>query len=252
MQRETPLHAESIQPEMCSTEFRLQILSRLPFFAGLPQTEMAAVNSLFQEQGYQPEESIYFAGDPPAFLYVVAVGKVKLLRHTLGGQDVLLEILAPGELFGTLAALGDKHYTDTAQAQTICCVLAIGTDDFQQILHRFPTVALNVLNIIAERLQEAYDTIRQLSADSAERRIAATLLKLAEKMGEQRPEGILIQMPLSRQDIAAMTGTTPETASRILSHFRKAKLVRSGRQWIALVDPVALAAIVGEENSKFL
>jgi CRP/FNR family transcriptional regulator, nitrogen oxide reductase regulator len=246
--RATPLQPESIQPEKCSVELRLQLLSRLSFFAALTHAEVAEVNKLFREQGYRPEASIYFAGDPASRLYVVAAGKVKMLRHTLSGQDVLLEILTPGELFGTLAALGETHYPATAQALTTCCVLAIDAGDFQRILQRFPSVALRVLDVTAARLQEAYETIRQLSADSAERRIAALLLKLAEKVGEQRPEGLLLQIPLSRQDIAAMTGATPETASRILSHFRKAGLVRSGRQWIALTDPAALAAIAGEQT----
>lgn len=241
--RRTPLETEDVEPQMCTIDLRLEILSQVPFFAGLSPHEIAEVNALFREAGYTPGETIYFAGDPATRLYVVAAGKVKLMRHTLSGQDVLLDILTPGEFFGSLSALGDEEYPDTAQAQTTCCVLGVAAEDFQTILQRYPSVSLRVLDTVTERLKAAHEAVRQLSAHSVEQRVAATLLKLAEKLGEEKEEGLLIQVPLSRQDLAEMTGTTPETASRIMSQFRKAGLIRSGRQWVAITDRAGLSAI---------
>lgn len=170
---------------------------------------------------------------------------MKLTRPTLTGQDVLLDMLAPGEFFGSLSALGDAEYADTAQAQTACCILGIGTLDFQAILRQYPTIAIEVLNIVTGRLQTAQETIRQLSANSVESRVAAALLKLAEKLGEETKAGTLIQTPLSRQDLAEMTGTTTETVSRVLSHFRKAGLIRNGLRWVALTNRARLLALDG-------
>lgn len=243
MRRSTPLRPENVEPEMCSLDLRLKIVGQLPFFSQLSAEEIDQVNGSFREIGYTPGQSIYFAGEPAERLYVVAAGKVKLLRHTLAGQDVLLDILASGEFFGALSILGQAEYPDTAQAQTACCVLVIAAQDFQAILYRYPAVAVTTLNIVAQRLKAAHDTIRQISAYPVEQRLAAVLLKLAEKLGEKRPEGLLIQAPLSRQDLAEMTGTTPETASRILSQFQKERLIHSGRQWIAVIDRDGLAAI---------
>ncbi len=79
--------------------------------------------------------------------------------------------------------------------------------------------------------------IRRLSAQSVEGRIAHILLRLAEKVGQPQPVGLLIQLPLSRADLAEMAGTTVETASRVLSRFQKEKLVESGRQWVAIKNP---------------
>ncbi len=246
--RHTPLATEDITPQMCSTDVRLRILGQVPFFAHLGHGDIEAVNALFRERGYTPGETIYRAGDPAARLYVVASGKVKVTRPTPTGQDVLLEILTPGEFFGSLSALGDREYADTAQAQTACCVLGIGTHEFHSILERYPAVAMQVLNILASRLQEAQDTIHQLSANSVESRVAAALLKLAEKLGQETKNGTLIQMPLSRQDLAEMTGTTTETVSRVLSHFRKAGLISSGRRWIALTNRDRLKTLALEDG----
>ena len=244
--RSTPLKPEDIEPHMCTIHSRLDILSQVPFFADLSSEAVAEVNQLFHDYGYEPGQPIYYAGDPAIRLYVVAVGKVKLLQHTLSGQDVLLDILTPGEFFGSLSVLGDETYPDTALAQTTACILAIAADDFQAILRRYPSVTVTALETVARRLKAAHEMIRQLSAHSVEHRIAAALLKLAEKLGEPRPEGLLIQMPLSRQELAEMTGTTVETASRVMSQFQKDGLVRTGRQWVALADKPRLAAIVAE------
>lgn len=241
--RSTPVKPEDIEPQMCSVPVRLNMLSQVPFFADLSSEDVAQVNKLFREEGFAVGETIYFVGDRADRMYVVAAGKVKLIRHTLSGQDVLLDILVPGEFFGSLSILGDDTYPDTAQAQTNGCVLEIAAQDFQSVLRRYPSVAIMALDIVSQRLRAAQEMIRQLSAHSVERRIASVLLKLAAKLGETREEGLLIQMPLSRQDLAEMTGTTTETASRVMSQFRKDGLIRTGRQWVIIVDHERVSAI---------
>jgi CRP-like cAMP-binding protein len=245
--RKSPLAPVNIEPESCSLEARLAILAQVPFFAGLAPAEITRINARFREQGFEPGEVIYAAGDLAARLYVLAAGKVKLVRHTLSGKDVLLDLLTPGEFFGSLSALGDESYPDTAQAQTTACVLGIGADDFRAILDAFPPVALRVLDVMASRLQEAHERIRQLSAHSVERRIAYTLLRLAGKFGQAGQAGTLIQVPLSRDDLAEMAGTTTETASRVMSQFQKEGWIESGRQWVAITGREGLAALLAED-----
>jgi CRP-like cAMP-binding protein len=168
---------------------------------------------------------------------------VKLIRHTLDGQERVLDLLMPGDFFGTLPVMGETTYPDTAQAHTFCCVLSISAQDFQTILARYPAVSLSLLEIVSDRLRAARELLHESTAAPVESRIASLLLRLAERAGEERDEGWLIQMPLARQDIADMLGITVETASRALSQFRKDGVIRSGRRWIAIVDRDRLAAI---------
>lgn len=242
---------EPIEPAMCTPELRLQILHGLPFFVELSHKEIRDVDRHFRERGFQPGESVYHAGERATQFYVVAAGKIKLLRHTVSGQDVLLDILIPGDFFGALpgAAADRDTYPDSAQAQTACCALTVPLAAFRDILQAQPSAALRLLEITTTRLREAQETIRRLSAHNAEQRVAATLLKLGHKLGQERDDDLLIQMPLSRQDVADMTGSTVETASRILSSFRKQGLIRSGRQWIALRDLAALQALAGPNQT---
>ena len=245
--RKTPLETEEISPEMCSADVRLRALGSVPFFAVLKPAELQEINRRFKEQGFEPDQPIYFEGDPAAHLYVVAAGKVKLMRHTRSGKDVLLDLLEPGEYFGSLSPLADEIYTETAQAHTSVCSLKIGKDTFRSILAGKPEIAISVLEITAGRLQAAHERVRQLSAFSVEHRVAFTLLKLAEKFGEQQKGRLLIQTPLSRDDLAQMTGTTTESASRTISQFQKAGLIDTGRQWLAITDPKGLSSILDEE-----
>lgn len=241
--RKSPLEIEYTEPHQCSVNLRLEILGKVPFFGDLSVADLEKVNPLFREHGYEPEEVICFAGDPAEKLFVVADGRVKLVRHTLAGKDVVLDILKAGEFFGSLTTLGDDVYPETAQAQTPACVLTIGRDSFSSILDLYPAVALKVINIMAARLRTAQEHVRQLSVSPVESRIAQTLLVLCEKFGQPADVGMLIQVPLSRDDLAAMTGTTTETASRVMSQFQKDGLIETGRQWVAVLDRAGLEAI---------
>ena len=245
--RKSPLEIETVEAHLCTVDLRLKILSQVPFFAGLAAEEIEAINQLFREQGFSAGESIYYAGDPARRLYVVADGRVKLLRHTESGKDVTLEVLTPGEFFGSLASLGDETFPDTAVALTATCALGIGREDFRAILETYPPVAVKMLEITASRLKAAHEMVRQLSAHSVERRIAYSLLKLGEKFGREDEVGLLIQLPLSRDDLAEMSGTTTESASRVMSQLQKKGLIHSGRQWVAIRDRAGLQALLGDE-----
>jgi CRP-like cAMP-binding protein len=246
--RKSPLEINVTESHMCSVDLRLKILGQVPFFEGLSQDELEHVNRLFHEYGYAPNETICFAGDPAKRLFVVADGRVKLMRHSLSGKNVLLDLLQPGELFGSLSFQSGEVYHDTAEAQTQACVLSISAGDFRSTLQGHPGTALKVLDIMTARLLGAQERLSQLSALSIEGRIASVLTMLGRKFGKKSDVGLLIEVPLGREDLAAMTGTTTETASRVMSQFQKDGLIETGRQWVALTDRKRLSKIARAED----
>lgn len=241
--RKTPIDFDHIKPHMCDLDLRLYILGRLPFFKGLSTETIIVINKLFIERGYDPGEIIYLDGSPATRLYVVADGNIKLMRHTLSGKDVLLDILKQGEFFGGLTHARDETYSETAHAHTPVCTLSIDGGDFRRLLSEYPDVALRVMDIVAERLQASQEMVRLLSVASVEQRLAHVLLRLGDKLGEEDDVGLLIQMPLGRGDLAELTGTTTETASRVMSRFQKDGLIQTGRQWVAIKEKSGLAAL---------
>jgi CRP-like cAMP-binding protein len=242
----SPVRPEWINPQVCSLDYRLKIIGRLPFFRHLPQEAIVEINGLFEDHDFAAEQPVYFEGDPAQNLYLVATGKIKLMRNTLSGREVLLDILQAGEYFGHLSITSQENYAETAVAQTDCCILQISGQKFEEVLNRYPDVTLKVLKAVGQRLEESQEIIKQLSAYTVEQRIAAALIRVARKLGEQKQMGTLIQIPFSRQDLAAMTGTTVETVSRVMSRFAAERLISTGRKWVAVNDLPGLEKIVRE------
>jgi CRP-like cAMP-binding protein len=246
--RKSPVNTVTTEPQHCSINLRLKILERVPFFAGLPGKAIEEIYQHFVEVGYQAGDMIYSAGDPAERLFVVADGKVKLLQHAAGGRNVLMDILASGEFFGNVTTLGVMAYPDTALAQTSACVLSIQSEAFRQLLDRHPGLALKALEIMSRRLNDANQRVLQLSSLPAENRIVLALLKLGEKLGVQKENGLLIDVPISRDELAEMTGTTPETASRVMSQLQNSGLIESGRQWVSLTDREGLEGLLANKS----
>lgn len=240
----SPLRLDWVDPAVCSLEYRLKIIGRLPFFKHLPAEAILKINGLFHDHEVSTDERVYFEGDEAKCLYLVAMGKVKLIRNTDSGREVLLDILHGSEYFGTLSVFGGRAHTETAVAQTDCCILQISSDDFETVLTEYPDVTRKVLEAVSKRLTESQEVVKQLSAYTVEQRIASALLRLAGKLGEARGQGVLIQLPFSRQDLAAMTGSTMETVSRVMSRFVEDGLVKSGRKWVTIMNSKRLEELV--------
>jgi CRP/FNR family transcriptional regulator, nitrogen oxide reductase regulator len=242
--RKSPVRLDWIDPAACTLDYRLKIIGRLSFFKHLPQEAIKDINQRFHDRSYAAGQAVYFEGDTAEHLYLVAMGRVKLIRDASSGHDVLLDILHGGEYFGNLKAFGGPLYNETAIAYADCCILNISSEDFEAILHRFPDVTLKLLSAVGQRLEESREQLALLSTYTVEQRIAAALLRLAGKAGEAGEQSVLIQLPLSRQDLAAMTGTTTETISRVMSRFVKEGFVRSGRKWVAVADEKGLQELI--------
>jgi CRP-like cAMP-binding protein len=242
----TPLKDFSLGTHRCSVDLRLEKLSMVPFFTDLDEDELADINQQFSAAHHHADETIYHQDERATMLRVVVHGAVKLVRHTMEGKDVLLDMLQPGEYFGNLSTTGKAVYSETARAQTDVCILSIRMSDFRLLLNDYPEVAVAVLDITADRLQSSQEKIRHLTTLTVKKRIAHILGMLSEKFGEQSTHGLLLQLPLSRKDLADMAGTSAETASRIMSDFQDREIIKTGRQWVAIRDENHLADIAKE------
>jgi CRP/FNR family transcriptional regulator len=222
---------------------RRDIVQALPVFAGLSERDWEKVADLFSERQYQKDDYIFLEGEAPEALYVIRSGKIKVLRHSTDGKDVVLRVCGPGSMLGTVATFDGGGYPGTAQAIEDCVLLVISRNDCLTLVSRYPVFALAVISDLGVRLRSSAEQIRSLAVERVEQRIARVLLKLAESAGSDAPEGRVIEMPLTRQDVADMTGTTVETAIRVMSKFRRNNMIRTRRGKVVLVDLEALQEI---------
>jgi CRP-like cAMP-binding protein len=185
----------------------------------------------------------FHEGEPARVLYVLVEGRVKFTQVTAEGHQVLVRVSGPGEVFGAVAALGDAVHPAAAQASADSAALGWTSEVITGLMERFPRMALNVVRFLAGRVKEFQDRYRELATERVERRVAHALLRLANQIGRKVDNGILIDLTLSRQDIAEMTGTTIFTVSRTLSSWETQGIIESGRERVLVRDAQALTAI---------
>jgi CRP-like cAMP-binding protein len=224
----------------------VQIVRTVPLFASLREDTWEEVADKLIGLCYARDAYIFFEGDPPDFLYVIWMGRVKLVRHSIDGRDVVLDVLGPGRLFGEVAVFEGAPYSQTAQAMEEVAVIAIARNDYLDLLQRFPILALAVINDLGRRLRVVNDLVQSLAVDRVERRIARALLRLALYNGTPTRDGAMIQMRLTRQDLADMTGTTVETAIRVMSRFRKQGWITTQRGRVVIRQPEQLDLVANQ------
>ncbi|MBX6425910.1 MAG: Crp/Fnr family transcriptional regulator [Variibacter sp.] len=222
------------------------LVANLPLFAGLDAAGLDAILAEARSIRY-PKNSIVFAqGEEAHSFFVLLHGHVRATKTTPAGQQVLVRYVTPGETFGVAVAIGLNEYPATATAVDESIVLAWPSAAWPRLVERHPKLATNALQTVGSRLQESHTRIIEMSTQQVERRVAHALLRLAQQAGRKVPEGVEIEFPISRQDIAEMTGTTLHTVSRILSAWQQQGLIESGRQRVVLRDPHRLFALVAD------
>lgn len=221
----------------------IQYLQQSTLFAGLDPADLHAVALSSRLRRVRNGAYFFHQGDPATILYVLIEGRAKFTQLTPEGHQVLVRVIGPGEMFGAVAVLGDAFHPASGQATGDCAALGWESDTINGLMERFPRIALNALRFLAGRVEEFQDRYRELATERVERRVAHALLRLARQIGRQVEGGTLIDLTLSRQDIAEMTGTTLFTVSRILSAWESRGLIESGRERVVIRKPDDLQAI---------
>lgn len=212
----------------------------------LPQPVREAMAAVARPARFAPDEALFHEGDPPTAVYVIAAGQIKRVKHSDVGKDIILEVVGPGVLLGEMAALADRSHDASAQTLDEVTTWRVGADDFRRLVAKHPALAKVVIATLSHRLHEAQDEIRSLAVERVERRIARTLLKLTKTVGHREGRTFVLDLSLTRQDIAEMTGTTVETAIRVMSKWRRAGIADTVNGHIVLLDPHRLIAISEE------
>jgi CRP/FNR family transcriptional regulator len=229
---------------------RLQVLKKSLFFSAVPEAVQREIGSLFTEETYQRDDYVFFEGDKPEWFHIVKEGRVKLVKHSDTGKDVILQVFAPGDMFGEVSLFDHKPYGASAQVMEPSTIMKLSRKDFLLFFGRHPFIATEMIMELGRQLRDAHTSIKSLAVDRVEQRIAGILLKLAEKMGTSGKDGVLLNLSLTRQDLADMAGTTVETTIRVMSRFTKTKLIKPANGKILLLNSQTLQRIAeGKENA---
>jgi CRP-like cAMP-binding protein len=220
-----------------------QSLQQVRLFHNLPPTELSQICEVARPSQVKRGGIFFHQDDPATTLYVLLQGQVKMTQVGLDGHQVIIRVINPGEDFGAIAVLTDVAYPLSAQVVEDSLALAWEKNIIVDLLTAYPTIALNALQLVADRFKQLQQRYRELATKPVEQRVARALLRLVSQAGREVETGLLIDLSLSRQNLAEMTGTTLYTTSRLLSEWKRQGLVETGREQVIIRQLAALRAI---------
>jgi len=211
-------------------------IKKVSIFNTLSAEEVKELTRYLLSEKFSKKEFIFAEGDPSEWLYIVKTGKVKITKLSNEGKEIILEIISPHEMFGGIAVVRGFPYPANAVAMEDCEVLKISRKNLLSSMDKLPNLMYCMAMNIGDRIKGTHETLKSIALEKVESRIASLLIKLSEKSGERVPEGVAINMKLTKQDIAEMVGTTVETSIRTISKLTKAGLVVSKAGKIVIRD----------------
>jgi CRP-like cAMP-binding protein len=219
------------------------LVRSLPLFANMADTDLDRMLARATMRRALIGEAIFEQGRKATHFFLLLHGRLKVTQVTSEGQQIIVRVVHPGDLFGFAQALQRDDYPGTPIAAAESVVICWPNEVWGSFVEQNPHLAINAMRTIGQRLQEAHTRIREMSTEEVERRVAHAVLRLMEQAGRREEDGVRIDFPLTRQDVAEMTGTTLHTVSRLFSAWESQGIVRGGRQKLLVRDKDRLLAL---------
>jgi CRP/FNR family transcriptional regulator len=216
------------------------VLSRVPLFAALDPEADEALRSALQYEKLTRGDAVFNEGDPGDKLYAVVEGKVKITRTAADGRENLQDVAGPGEMFGELSLFDPGPRTANAVAINDCTLATLTHDALRPWLTGRPDVAMQLLQALAQRLRRTNDVLADLVFSDVPGRVAKALLDLADRFGEETPEGVRVAHDLTQEELAQLVGASRETVNKALADFAQRGWLVVEARAVVLLDPERL------------
>jgi len=199
----------------------IEYLKKIQLFASLTDEELSQISNILVVKRFKKNEIILQEEDTNEYMYVILNGKVKVVQTTEDGKEILLALHQSGDFFGEMSLIDGKTSPANVIATEDSTAAIISKKDFNSLIRNQKKVLDNLLLILCSRHRESWDKIQMLNYKNASHRIKILFLMLSDKYGEKTAEGVTINMKLTHQEIAEMTGMTRETVTRVLDRWQR-------------------------------
>ncbi len=226
-----------LPPDLCET------IGRCALFRDLSPDDCQRIVAAGRVYEMAPGSFFFHQGEDSTMLYIIARGRAKLSQVTSEGHQVIVDYFGPGEGLGIIMALNNLPYPLSAEAIEPCSAVGWTRETMLDLMHENAQLALNGMNMVGRRFTQMQSRFQELATQRVEQRVARALMRLVRQFGRRVDNGVLIDMPLSREDLAQMTGTNLYNVSRILSKWEVAGLIATGRKQITLLKAHELVVL---------
>ncbi len=198
-------------------------IKKTQLFFSLTDNETDQIINKIALKQFKKNETILHEEDTNEFMYLILSGKVKAVRTTEDGKEIIVAIHQSGSFFGEMSLIDGKTTPASVIAKEDSSIATITKNDFFSIIFSQHKVTKNLLEILCLRLRKCLDTIQLLNFNNASQRTKMLFLMLSDEYGEKTSEGVLLNIKLTHQDISDMSGLTRETVTRVIDKLQKSK-----------------------------
>ncbi len=212
------------------------LLSSIPFFSGLSPMQLGEVGRIAVEKHFNKGQLIFSDGDEGDGFYLIVDGTVKVFKLSPDGKEHILHLFSSGRIFGEVPVFAGEHFPVNAEAIADTRVLFFPRSAFLALIRKNPLLAMKMLADLSHKLRRFTTQIENLSLKEIPARLAAYLLFVADEQGT----GELVDLQISKGQLASLLGTIPETLSRVFAKLSAQKLIRVEGRKIVLLDEMGL------------
>lgn len=214
---------------------------RVPIFNELTHEEMNQIVELIIRREYARGEMIVMESGVLDGLFIINQGKVKAFRYNQEGKEQILYIFAEGDFFGEKNLLRKQQVTYYVEALEDTHICMIPYKSFQQLMKAVPNISYKIIDQLCMRIDHLESSIQNMGSKNVEVRVNSVLLEFSQKYGTKKSDGILVDLPLSREGIANYIGVARETVSRKMSNLQEEGIIEMiGNKKLLIHDVEAL------------
>ena len=235
-------------PLECNTLRKVRLVEDSPLFANIPPADCREIVSAARESEFSRRDPIFLQGDPVRHVTLVTSGGAKVIKLGQNGAEVILRLAGPGDVVEMTAFPDQGHHCSMAQALNASTAVIWEASAFRALAERFPALRRNNLKVVAQRLEELEERYREISTEKVATRLGRELLRLFDQLGRHVNGNGTLEINLSREELAQMTGTTLFTVSRLLSEWKERGVLTAGRECVSVHNIQALREVAANER----
>ncbi|MFH2131790.1 MAG: Crp/Fnr family transcriptional regulator [bacterium] len=214
----------------------VDIISQSALFSGLPAVYINEIQNISKLRFFDRGGTVFYEGDACDGMYLILDGQVKVFRLSPDGKEKILHIFNSGEPFGEVAMFSGKNFPANAEATKKSRLLFIPRSSFVKLICDNPSMAMNMMGVLSQRLRSFVDQIDELSLKDVPARLAVYLISLVKF--QDSPGHVTLN--ITKNQLASLLGTIPETLSRVMARMNKLDLIAVQGKEIRMLNPEGL------------
>jgi CRP/FNR family transcriptional regulator len=235
---------------MTPAENKILLLKKSRLFERATDDLVAECEHVFVQKPFKKGATLFEQGDTARIVYLIKRGRIRIARRTPGGKEVTVSILSPGDIFGEEVVFSQVRRTTVAICleDTLLCMARAG--DLFGLLSRNPLLSLNVAKYLRERLDEALTISEDVAYLNVSERLTRLLERLAAEHGRPVDGGMLLDVRLTRAEMASLIGSTRETVSAQIGQLVRARRIRLQGKLIVVLQPQPTLAHTASQYAR--